>query len=56
MGIIIVRIFMLAAAAAAGLAFGPPLGLHAPTWWLAGAGFLFGRASSHVNHCNAMGI
>jgi uncharacterized protein YacL len=42
MGIIIVRIFMLATAAAAGLAFGPPLGLHAPTWWLAGAGFLFG--------------
>src|SRR6266581_3880047 len=42
MGIIIVRIFMLAAAAASGLAFGPSLGIHATTWWLAGAGFLFG--------------
>src|SRR6266542_46860 len=42
MGIIIVRIFMLAAATAAGLAFGPPLGIHATNWWLAGAGFLFG--------------
>ena len=42
MGIIIVRIFMLAAAAASGLAFGPSLGIHAPNWWLAGAGLLFG--------------
>jgi len=42
MGIIIVRIFMLAAATGAGLAFGPSLGLHATTWWLGGAGFLFG--------------
>jgi len=42
MGIIIVRIFMLAAAAGAGLAFGPSLGFHATNWWLGGAGFLFG--------------
>jgi uncharacterized protein YacL len=42
MGIIIVRIFMLAAAAGAGLAFGPSLGFHATNYWLAGAGFLFG--------------
>ena len=42
MGIIIVRIFMLAAAAGAGLAFGPSLGIHATNYWLAGAGFLFG--------------
>ena len=42
MGIVIVRIFMLAAAAGAGLAFGPSLGFHATNYWLAGAGFLFG--------------
>ena len=42
MGIIIVRVFMLAAAAGAGLAFGPSLGFHATNWWLGGAGFLFG--------------
>ena len=42
MGIVIVRIFMLAAAAGAGLAFGPSLGFHATNWWLGGAGFLFG--------------
>src|SRR5215470_11794074 len=42
MGIIIVRIVMLAAAAGAGLAFGPSLGFHATNYWLAGAGFLFG--------------
>src|SRR5215470_4826134 len=42
MGIVIVRIFMLAAAAGAGLAFGPALGIHATNWWLGGAGFLFG--------------
>src|SRR6266446_10935268 len=42
MGIIIVRVFMLAAATGAGMAFGPPLGIHATNWWLGGAGFLFG--------------
>jgi len=42
MGIVIVRIFMLAAATGAGLAFGPSLGFHATSWWLGGAGFLFG--------------
>src|SRR5215468_1453542 len=42
MGIIIVRIVMLAAAAGAGMAFGPSLGFHATSWWLGGAGFLFG--------------
>jgi uncharacterized protein YacL len=42
MGIIIVRIFMLAAAAGAGLAFGPSLGFPATNWWLGGAGLLFG--------------
>src|SRR6266508_3209144 len=42
MGIIIVRLFMLAAATGAGMAFGPPLGIHATNWWLGGAGFLFG--------------
>src|SRR5215510_4148400 len=42
MGIIIVRIFMLAAATGAGLAFGPSLGFHATSYWLGGAGFLFG--------------
>jgi len=42
MGIVIVRVFMLAAATGAGMAFGPPLGIHATNWWLAGAGFLFG--------------
>ena len=42
MGIVIVRIVMLAAAAGAGLAFGPSLGFHATNYWLAGAGFLFG--------------
>jgi uncharacterized protein YacL len=42
MAIIIVRIVMLAAATAAGMAFGPALGIPATNWWLAGAGFLFG--------------
>ena len=42
LGIIIVRVFMLAAATGAGMAFGPPLGIHATNWWLGGAGFLFG--------------
>src|SRR6266542_836150 len=42
MAIIIVRIFMLAAATAAGMAFGPALGIPATNWWLGGAGFLFG--------------
>ncbi|HWM77363.1 MAG TPA: hypothetical protein VNS56_07255, partial [Methylomirabilota bacterium] len=42
MAIIIVRIVMLGAATAAGMAFGPALGIPATNWWLAGAGFLFG--------------
>src|SRR6266508_4329266 len=42
MGIVIVRLFMLGAATGAGMAFGPPLGIHATNWWLGGAGFLFG--------------
>src|SRR5438876_11338605 len=42
MAIIIVRIVMLGAATAAGMAFGPALGTPATNWWLAGAGFLFG--------------
>jgi uncharacterized protein YacL len=42
MGIVIVRLFMLAAATGAGMAFGPPLGIYANNWWLGGAGFLFG--------------
>ena len=42
MGIVIVRVFMLAAATGAGMAFGPPLGIPATNWWLGGAGFLFG--------------
>jgi uncharacterized protein YacL len=42
MAIIIVRIVMLGAATAAGMAFGPTLGIPATNWWLAGAGFLFG--------------
>src|SRR2546427_9615082 len=42
MAIIIVRIVMLGAATAAGMAFGPALGIPATNWWLAGAGFLAG--------------
>src|SRR2546425_858552 len=42
MAIIIVRLVMLGASTAAGMAFGPALGIPATNWWLAGAGFLFG--------------
>ena len=40
MGIIIVRVVMLAAATGAGMAFGPPLGIHANNWWLGGANLI----------------
>src|SRR5438445_11718894 len=42
MAIIIVRLVMLGASTAAGMAFGPALGIPATNWWLAGAGFLAG--------------
>lgn len=42
MGIIVVRLIVLATAAAAGLALGPSLGLSNTNLWLAGAGLLVG--------------
>ncbi len=42
MGLIIVRLIVLAAATAAGIALGPSVGVPAPNAWLGGAGFLMG--------------
>ena len=42
MAIIVVRLIVLAAATAAGLAFGPSLGLSDRNFWLGGAGLLAG--------------
>jgi uncharacterized protein YacL len=42
MAIVIVRLIVLAVAAAAGLALGPTLGVTEHRWWLAGAGLLVG--------------
>ena len=41
-GVIIVRLLVLAAATAAGLGLGPSLGITQNKWWLGGAGFLMG--------------
>src|SRR5262245_27000093 len=42
MGIIVVRLVVLATATGAGLALGPPLGLSNENVWLGAAGFLVG--------------